>query len=142
MIIRHIPLVSIIIPVYNSEKLLTQAIQSAKDQTWVHTEIIIIDDGSEDSSLAIARSFETENIRVLKQKNQGASAARNMGLHHAKGDYIQFLDADDIISPNKISDQLLLLENDPMYLGLCGTVYFNDGEDPIGQLPLHPGYST
>src|SRR5580698_4662849 len=95
------PLVSIIIPSYNSENHLAETIKSALSQTWVNKEIIIIDDGSTDSSVQIAKGFES-NVKVLVQKNKGASAARNAGLKEAKGDYIQFLDSDDLLSPDKI----------------------------------------
>ncbi|HZX58320.1 MAG TPA: glycosyltransferase family A protein, partial [Mucilaginibacter sp.] len=100
------PLVSIIIPVYNSEKHLAETISSALEQTWPNKEIIIVDDGSADNSLAIAKSFASENVKVFHQPNKGASAARNKGIQEAKGDYIQFLDADDLLMPNKIAAQV------------------------------------
>src|ERR1700744_3507890 len=103
------PLVSIIIPVYNSEKYLSDAIQSAINQTWSDTEIIIIDDGSTDNSLQVAQQFISEKVKIFHQENKGASVARNYGLTKAKGDYIQFLDADDILSNNKIEAQMTVL---------------------------------
>jgi glycosyltransferase involved in cell wall biosynthesis len=132
----HNPLVSIIIPLYNSEKYIVESVTSALAQTWPNKEIIVVDDGSTDSSLSIAKNFESENVKVLSQENKGASAARNKGLSLAKGDYVQFLDADDLLSENKIEVQINQLKDHPNHLGLCGTVYFNDGDDPLQQ-PLN-----
>lgn len=122
----EIPLVSIIIPVYNAEKYLNASILSAMKQTWPNIEIIIVDDGSKDSSLQIARSLENNIIKVFSQENKGASAARNYGLKEAKGKYIQFLDADDLLSPDKIYNQVMLLEQNPGKLAVCYTIHFYD----------------
>jgi len=124
------PLVSIIIPAYNSEKYLADCIRSAIAQTWQHKEIIVVDDGSTDNSLHIARGFEADHVRVLAQENAGASAARNAGLRAAQGEYIQFLDADDLISPDKIAAQVNCLQGSSNQLAICKTVHFNNGEDP------------
>jgi glycosyltransferase involved in cell wall biosynthesis len=99
-------LVSILIPAYNSEKWISDAIQSAMDQTWPKKEIIVVDDGSRDSTLRIARSFESDTVKVIGQDNRGASAARNKALSFAQGDYIQWLDADDVLAPDKVAWQL------------------------------------
>ncbi|WP_164735385.1 glycosyltransferase [Pseudoflavitalea rhizosphaerae] len=101
-----LPLVSIIIPVYNSEKFLSGTIRSAMEQQWPNKEIIIVDDGSTDQSLAIAKSFSAPMVKVISQPNKGACAARNNGMANASGDYFQFLDGDDLISPDKISKQM------------------------------------
>lgn len=130
------PLVSIIIPLYNAEKYIEEAIISVKKQTWPNTEIIVIDDGSTDNSLVIATIFEAGNIKILHQDNKGASAARNKGLQEAKGDYIQFLDADDFISPNKIEEQLKILSITPDYLSAGPTIHFINGDDPYKNLPV------
>ena len=123
------PLVSIIIPLYNAEKYIGETITSALNQTWENKEIIIVDDGSTDNSLAIVKKFESQIVKVFTQKNTGAGTARNKGLTEAKGDFIQFLDADDILSPDKIVSQLKELVGYNNYLGLCGTAYFNAGDD-------------
>ena len=122
-------LVSIIIPVYNAEKYLEESIQSAINQTWPDKEIIIIDDGSTDQSLNIANSYANNNIKVFTQPNKGASAARNRGLQEAKGDYIQFLDADDFLHKKKIRNQLILLEKNENFISTCPTIHFNDFND-------------
>src|ERR1700744_1176722 len=127
---KSVPLVSIIIPLYNAGNYISETLQSALDQTWPNKEIIIVDDGSTDNSLAIAKSFESEFVKVLSQENKGASAARNKGLSIAKGEYIQFLDADDLLSPNKIAAQLEKLNGSTIHVGICDTVYFPDGSNP------------
>ncbi len=122
-------LVSIIIPVYNSEKYLGDTIRSAIEQTYTDKEIIIVDDGSTDNSLNIAGSFGSDTVRVFSQENKGASAARNLGLNHAQGIYIQFLDADDLLSPDKIAAQVKMLAGKANVMAVCSTVHFKEGED-------------
>ena len=103
------PLVSIIIPCYNAEPWLAAAVESALGQTWPATETIVVDDGSRDGSLALARTFEPRGVRVLAQANRGAAAARNAGLAAARGAFIQFLDADDLLAPDKLAAQMRVL---------------------------------
>lgn len=103
------PRVSIVIPCYNAEPWVGAAIESALGQTWPEIEIIAIDDGSRDASLAQIRRFEGPRVRVLDQENLGASAARNAGVRAASGAFIQFLDADDLLTPDKIARQMDLL---------------------------------
>lgn len=103
-----LPLVSIIIPCHNAERWLRATLASALAQTWRHTEIILVDDGSKDRSLEIARAYESRGVLVIAQANAGASAARNAGLRLAQGDFIQYLDADDLLAPDKIERQLAL----------------------------------
>ena len=100
------PLVSILIPAYNAERWIADTIRSALAQTWPRKEIIIVDDGSTDRTLAVARQFASRNLSVVTQQNQGASAARNKALELCQGDYIQWLDADDLLSPNKVTRQM------------------------------------
>ncbi|MEO6852041.1 MAG: glycosyltransferase [Mucilaginibacter sp.] len=129
------PLVSIIIPVYNAEKYLAETINSALGQTWPNKEVIIVDDGSSDKSVAIAISFEDIRIKVFEQSKKGAGAARNRGLAEASGAYIQFLDADDLLSPEKINYQLRLLQKQPGKIAVCSTVHFNNNENPYKCVP-------
>ncbi|GAA4328272.1 glycosyltransferase family A protein [Mucilaginibacter gynuensis] len=124
-------LISIIIPVYNAEKHLKACIESALAQTWPYIELIIIDDGSTDGSLTIARSFESPIVKIYSTINKGASAARNLGIQHANGNYIQFLDADDLLSPDKMEQQVNSLQQNPDKVAVCSTIYFNNGDDHL-----------
>jgi glycosyltransferase involved in cell wall biosynthesis len=99
-------LVSILIPAYNSAAWLKDSVGSALAQTWPNKEIVIVDDGSKDDTLAVARTFEAANVKVVTQPNGGAPSARNHALRLAQGDYIQWLDADDVLHPQKIERQL------------------------------------
>ena len=108
-----VPLVSILIPAYNSESYLNATIESALNQMWPNLEIIIVDDGSTDDTLAIARSFESRILKVISQPHAGASTARNRALSVCQGDYIQWLDADDLLSPTKIATQMRAAEFSP-----------------------------
>lgn len=100
------PLVSILVPAYNAQNWIAATLRSALEQTWDHKEIIIVNDGSRDQTLAIARQFESKEVRVVTQENQGAAAARNKCLLLSQGQYIQWLDADDLLGPDKISLQM------------------------------------
>ena len=100
------PFVSICIPAYNSEKWIGATIKSALAQTWDNKEIIIVDDGSTDNTLQIIREYESNIVKVITQENSGACIARNNALNNAQGDFIQWLDADDILAPDKIEIQL------------------------------------
>lgn len=104
------PLVSILIPAYNDQRWIADTFTSALDQTWPRKEIIIVDDGSTDQTLTIARQFASKTVAVVTQENQGASTARNRAFALSQGDYIQWLDADDLLSPDKIAKQIELAE--------------------------------
>lgn len=103
------PLVSILIPAFNAERWIAETLQSATAQTWQSKEIIVVDDGSSDRTGEIVRRFEPLGVRLVAQSNQGAAAARNTAFALSRGQYIQWLDADDIISPNKIARQMEVL---------------------------------
>ena len=105
------PKVSILIPLYNSENYIEETIQSCLNQTYENIEIIIVDDGSTDKSLQIAKSFESGKLKVYSQPNSGACKARNLAFEKSIGDYIQYLDADDLLSENKIENQIKDLKN-------------------------------
>jgi len=107
------PLVSILVPAYNAEKWLEDAIHSALSQTWAKKEIIIVDDGSTDQTLAVARQFEGKDVRVGTQNSQGACVARNAALARSQGDFVQWLDGDDILAPDKIERQLQSIDRSP-----------------------------
>jgi glycosyltransferase involved in cell wall biosynthesis/peptidoglycan/xylan/chitin deacetylase (PgdA/CDA1 family) len=103
-------LVSILIPAFNAQKWVADTLRSAIAQTWKRTEIIVVDDGSTDQTLAIARQFESDSVQVVTQKNAGAASARNTALALCKGEYIQWLDADDLLAPDKIARQMAELD--------------------------------
>ena len=109
-----IPLVSILIPCHNAAPWVAATLESALATTWSRREIVLVDDGSQDTSLFIARTFESRGVIVATQPNSGASAARNHALRLARGDFIQFLDADDLLAPDKIALQLQALSSDPV----------------------------
>jgi glycosyltransferase involved in cell wall biosynthesis len=100
------PLVSILIPAYNSERWIAEAIGSARAQTWRRTEIIVVDDGSTDRTAEVARRYASGKVSVAAQSHQGAAAARNTAYARSNGDYIQWLDADDVLHPEKIERQV------------------------------------
>ena len=106
------PLVSILIPAYNAEAWIADSIKSAVNQTWSQKEIIVVDDGSTDETLAIARQFVSREVAVISQTNAGAGAARNMAFSICQGDYIQWLDADDLLAPDKIETQMRASDQD------------------------------
>lgn len=112
------PLVSIVIPCFNAARWIEETIRSALAQTWPRCEIVVIDDGSTDDSLARAQAFASRGVRVVSQPNRGASSARNHGLRLAAGEFIQFLDADDLLAPDKIALQLERAAREP-----AGTVF-------------------
>jgi glycosyltransferase involved in cell wall biosynthesis len=126
------PLVSIIIPAYNSEAYLKETIQSALDQTWPEKEIIVVDDGSADNSLNVAKAFRDNRVKVFSQKNQGASAARNRGLRESSGDYIQFLDGDDLFHESKIEHQLKHIAGIPYAMAYGPIGYFSNSNSLHG----------
>ena len=107
-------LVSVIIPVFNRPRMLVEAVQSVQEQTWSNTEIIVIDDGSTDDTAEVARGLADRDSRIVVQstENGGPGSARNAGVELAKGDYIQFLDSDDLLCTNKLSDALEVFRRD------------------------------
>ncbi len=104
-------LVSVIIPVYNGAQFLAEAIESVRAQTIRPLEIIVVDDGSEDDSAAVARGFA--GARCLRQPHEGAAAARNRGAADARGEFLAFLDADDLWTPDKLQRQMALMKERP-----------------------------
>jgi len=107
------PLVSILIPLYNAERWIEETLRSALGQTWSNTEIIVVDDGSTDNSLKIARSFQSQGVTLLTQDNRGACTARNRAFTASNGELIQYLDADDLMAPDKIEIQVRRLCEEP-----------------------------
>ncbi len=102
---RATPLVSVVIPAYNSASYIAEAIDSALQQDYPEQEIIVIDDGSTDETVEIVARYG-DKVRLLTQKNQGSAVARNLGIRQARGKYVAFLDADDVWGPHKIRCQV------------------------------------
>jgi glycosyltransferase involved in cell wall biosynthesis len=116
------PLVSVVIPVFNAERFLEKTLLSALNQTYANYQIIIVNDGSTDSSLQIVAKLSDPRIQVIEQKNGGVASARNSGLRHASGEYVAFLDADDLWRPTKLERQMEMLLSSTDRTGL-GSVY-------------------
>ena len=112
-------LVSILIPCYNAERWIARAIESALAQTWSKKEVIVVDDGSTDNSLAVIRSFDGR-IRWESGPNQGGNVARNRLLRLARGDWVQYLDADDYLRSTKLERQLQVSSEHPDCDIICG----------------------
>ncbi|MCI0693011.1 glycosyltransferase family 2 protein [candidate division KSB1 bacterium] len=126
------PLVSVITTFLNEEKFIEQAIASVFAQTYENWELLLVDDGSSDDSTVIARRYAKnypEKVRYLEHdghQNRGASASRNLGICHGRGEYIAFLDADDVWLPHKLEQQVEILETHPEADMVCGaTQYWN-----------------
>ena len=104
-------LVSVIIPVYNVEQYIAQTVQSVLEQTYSCFEMLIVDDGSPDRSGEICRQFSDPRIKVIRQPNRGLAGARNTGIRHAQGEYLAFLDGDDLWHPENLAQKMEHLEN-------------------------------
>jgi glycosyltransferase involved in cell wall biosynthesis len=107
------PLVSILIPCFNSEKYIGATLDSVLGQTWPHIEIIVVNDGSTDESVTEIHRCRDVRLTLLNGPNVGAASARNKAFCNSTGDFIQYLDADDVIASNKIERQLLRLAGEP-----------------------------
>lgn len=146
-------LVSILIPCRNAAATLRETLESALAQEGVEKEVIVVDDGSTDGSLEVAKDYEARGVRVIEGPRINASAARNRALQASRGDYIQYLDADDLLGANKISRQIELLEQHPDCVAtarwgrfretLSDAVFANDDQlhdwSPIEWLVFHCG---
>ena len=134
--------ISIIIPVYNVEQYIKNCLESVINQTYDNWEIILIDDGSTDNSKAIYENIAIKNdkIKIFKQTNKGVSAARNLGIEKAQGDYIVFLDADDWIEKKFLERMLEVIENEDADIVQCNFYYANNRSN-IERKHIRPSYS-
>jgi glycosyltransferase involved in cell wall biosynthesis len=115
------PKVSVIIPVYNGARYLRESTESILDQSFKDFELLLINDGSTDETLAIMRSYHDSRIRILNNTtNTGLASVRNKGILESKGEYVAWLDADDISMPERLEKQVSLLDKNPE-IGICGT---------------------
>ena len=132
------PLVSVVIPAYNAERTIRSTLLSVLRQTVTDFEVIVVDDGSIDSTSNIARSLRDSRLRVVRQANSGHAGARNTGIRHATGKYVAFVDADDLWLPRKLETQLCFLRRHPNVRALhSAAIHVDDGLRPlfIGQCP-------
>lgn len=126
----NVPLVSVVMPVHNAEQHLREAIDSILMQTFANLELLVIDDGSTDSSLKIAQSYIDNRVHVIDGPHQGIVAALNRGLVEARGDYVARMDADDIATPQRLMRQLAYMEShsDAAIVGSWADVIDADGK--------------
>ena len=125
---EHQPLVSIITPAYNAEKYIKETIESVLGQTYKNWELIVVNDGSTDDTEEIIRSFDDPRVVLLSQKNSGVSSARNLGIQSSKGEYITFLDADDVLPPESLSVRVQYLESHPDVDLVDGNISIKDAD--------------
>lgn len=137
------PLVSILMPLFNAEQWVEETIRSCQSQTYSNWELIIVDDGSTDASASIVEKIASSEPRItlLRQPNAGACVARNLAFRHCKGDYVMYLDADDLISPDKIELQVEALSHaDPKAVAICAWEHFSD--IPSAEITSRPYYQS
>lgn len=135
------PTVSIIIPCYNQGAFLSYALKSLQAQTIADWECIIVNDGSTDNSAEVAHSFaEHDNrIRIVDQPNSGSAVARNRGLKEVQGEYIQFLDADDLLDKDKLRRQTEYMASQKLDVSYTRNAYFRSQEE-LGDYTIQPGW--
>lgn len=128
------PMVSVIIAAYNAEKYVGQAIDSVLAQSYPSVEVIVVDDGSTDRTAAIVKGYGAR-VRYLHQENAERSAARNHGMRQARGAYLNFLDADDLLAPEKLAEQVAFLEEHPEYEVAYSRVGYFSESDGSSSIP-------
>ncbi|MTJ10462.1 glycosyltransferase family 2 protein [Anabaena sp. UHCC 0204] len=132
------PKISVIIPVYNSEKTVAETLESVLAQTYGDLEVIIVDDGSTDKSIEICRQFKDERIKIIHQQNRGLAGARNTGIRHAQGEFLGFVDSDDLWLPQKVEKHLQHLDNSPnVGVSFSRSRFIDEQGKPLGiyQMP-------
>lgn len=102
--------VSIVISAYNAEKYIAETLKSVLQQTWLNLEVIVVNDGSTDNTTGVCASFKQERLKVISQENKGQDAALNTGYQYSSGDYIKFMDSDDLLNPEMIERQMEVLD--------------------------------
>ncbi|MEL6248284.1 MAG: glycosyltransferase family 2 protein [Cyanobacteria bacterium J06627_15] len=143
----RLPTVSVIIPVYNVEQYIAETIESVLGQTFEDFEIVIVDDGATDSSVEICRRIEDRRIRLIHQHNRGLAGARNTGIRHARGQYLAFLDSDDLWHAEKLARHVEHLQQSPQVgVSFSRSTFIDENGQPLGihQMPkltdITPGY--
>jgi glycosyltransferase involved in cell wall biosynthesis len=133
------PKVSVVIPLYQSEKYISETIRSVQAQTFTDFEILVVDDGSTDRGSALAEAAAEPRLRVIHQQNRGLAGARNSGIREARGEYVAFLDADDLWLPTKLQRHVEQLDSDPAVgVSFSASALMDDDAEDMGmvQRPL------
>ena len=130
-------MISIVIPLYNKEKQISETLESVFRQTFQDFEVVIVNDGSSDNSVEVVKKFEDKRISIISQLNQGVSAARNNGTKNAKYDYIALLDADDEWYPDYLQEQVDLINNYPECSIFACAYEFRNGKGEVRPLILN-----
>ena len=125
------PLVSIIMPAYNAEKTIVESIESILRQTYINWELIVVNDGSKDSTTAVFLAINDERLRLIEQENGGVANARNNGINNAKGEYIAFLDSDDLWVEAKLERQIGSLVGGKYKMCFAKTWCFGENSNQI-----------
>lgn len=133
------PLISVIVPVYNGAKTIRETLESVINQTFQDFELIVINDGSKDSTLKIVAEIKDPRLTVFSYPNAGLAVSRNRGIKHAIGEYISFIDADDLWTPDKLEAQLNALQNNPQ---VAVAYSWTDYIDESSQFLRRGGYVT
>lgn len=136
-------LVSLIIPVYNGEDFVSQMFSALNKQHFRDFQVVIIDDGSTDSTWEKLQAYQSDNIKVIRQTNQGVSAARNLGLRYAQGKYILFPDIDDYLMPDYINRMVKQLQQSGSEMAICGySEYGNTARNSYKYIPKETSYRS
>lgn len=123
------PLVSVVIPSYNRAHSISETLESVFSQTYPNVEILVVDDGSTDNTRAVIESIDNPALKYIYQENKGASGARNTGIDNSSGEYIAFLDSDDLWLPSKLEEQVAFMEkNNECALVLCECDIHDNGK--------------
>jgi len=139
------PKVSVILPVYNVECYIQQTVQSVLEQTFPDFELLIIDDGSPDRSIELCRAMQDDRIHIITQANRGLAGARNTGIRHAAGEYLAFLDSDDLWVPTKLAVHVQHLDQSPTVgVSFCRSQFIDDQGNSLGiyQMPKLTGITA
>jgi glycosyltransferase involved in cell wall biosynthesis len=129
------PRVSVVMPVYNVETYVAEAVQSVLNQTFEDFELLIVDDGGSDRSFAICEAFADPRISIIQQRNRGLAGARNTGIAQARGDYVALLDSDDRWDPNKLALHLIHLDANPnVGVSYCSSRFIDQRGNPLRQM--------
>ncbi|MEO0016943.1 MAG: hypothetical protein RLZZ522_226 [Verrucomicrobiota bacterium] len=120
------PLISVIIPAYNAERWIAEAIASALAQNWRELEVVVVDDGSSDGTAGVVAGIDDPRLVVIRQTNRGQSAALNLGVAESHGEFIKFLDADDWLNPGHLAAMMAVLDNGGDAVAACRWGYFVD----------------